>query len=276
LNFKSFEEIDRLTDELLEISKKFCARGDDYVYEKLREVYQSRLHSIRKSKTENESNDMNRESARGSDIKALLPADFSPRSLLDIGCAEGNITLALSSIFNLGSGETYGCDVRDVCDANGFSFSRILPRNKLPYADNMFDLTVSLMVLHHVEEDLDEMISEIYRITAPGGYFVLREHDCNPSEIGLVLDIMHGMYALVWSDPAEMGVESFCEYYTSSYRSKEDWLSLLERHGFKSCYPTAASESAYNILSADSSLVVKRHSRFVSNPFRYYYSVFQK
>jgi len=45
-----------------------------------------------------------------------------------------------------------------------------------------------------------------------------------------VLDIMHGLFCLVWSQPLED--PDFIVNYTANYQSRESWLSLLKRVGF--------------------------------------------
>ena len=55
------------------------------------------------------------------------------------------------------------------------------------------DLVTSLMALHHME-DPDAIIVEISRVLRPGGVFIIREHDCDPPELAISIDVMHGLY----------------------------------------------------------------------------------
>ena len=92
------------------------------------------------------------------------------------------------------------------------------------------------MALHHFENQ-NQMLQEVFRVLRPGGIFVIREHDCNPQEVrpfanlkliteyklrvhycvnqhhaqsysyvqlAPVIDVLHGLYSRVWSDPPEM------------------------------------------------------------------------
>jgi SAM-dependent methyltransferase len=163
-----------------------------------------------------------RSDSRVNDILEILPPEFKPDNILDIGCAEGSITALLGKALNLEASNIHGCDVRNLDTFEGFCFKRILDDNTLPYDANSQSLIVCLMVLHHIP-DLSTTISEIYRILKPGGYFVIREHDCNPEELATVLDIIHGLYALclVNEDP------NFCETYFARYYRKDECRQMI-------------------------------------------------
>ena len=68
---------------------------------------------------------------------------------------------------------------------------------RLPFADNTFDVAFARAVLHHTS-DLDGACREIYRVLAPGGMFVAaREHVINKeADLGKFLDQhpLHHLY----------------------------------------------------------------------------------
>ncbi|MEW7989216.1 MAG: class I SAM-dependent methyltransferase [Candidatus Thiodiazotropha sp.] len=110
------------------------------------------------------------------DLSRYGPAD----RLLDIGTGPGRLLFELRRVFpdtalygvdispamveqankNL---ETSGCEniELDVADAKA-----------LPYADGSFDLVISTGSLHHWKDPIDSL-SELYRITKPGGYALM-------------------------------------------------------------------------------------------------------
>src|SRR5690606_24858337 len=47
-------------------------------------------------------------------IVGTLPSDFSPTSILDVGCSEGSITTALKEYYEIPAERVHGIDVR--CD----------------------------------------------------------------------------------------------------------------------------------------------------------------
>jgi len=98
------------------------------------------------------------------------------------------------------------------------------------------------------------MVIEVLRVLEPGGYFVLREHDCSIPNFDIVLDIMHGLFCLVWSHPLED--PDFIVNYTANYQSRESWLSLLKKVGF--------------------TCVTWSHQNPSKNIYRQYIDIFQK
>ena len=92
--------------------------------------------------------------------------------VLDYGCGAGQIVCAL-----LESGiDAYGCDVYYA--GGDYSSSvpqslwnqRVLPMEggRIPFPDSEFDLIINNQVMEHVP-DLDAVLDEIHRVTAPGG-----------------------------------------------------------------------------------------------------------
>jgi len=182
-----------------------------------------------------------RASKRVADIARLLPRNFRPTSLLDIGCADGSITLSVMKHYGIPSEKGYGVDVEAINVTEnavvGFNFHQIdrLPTTRtylhfLP--DNSVDLVIALMSLHHVA-DQDSIAKEISRVLKPGGYLAIREHDCNDDNFSIVLDVMHGLYALVWSNPLQD--IHFLETYVSHYKSRSDWRLFLSKYSLQFC-----------------------------------------
>jgi SAM-dependent methyltransferase len=99
--------------------------------------------------------------------------------------------------------------------------------HRLPYATGSQDVVSALMSLHHIvrpEATLDEMA----RVLGEDGVVVVREHDCEPPSLALLLDLMHGFYAMVWPRTPEM--PEFAPHY-SFYRTRADLVRLVEGEG---------------------------------------------
>ncbi|KAF0973084.1 hypothetical protein FDP41_008588 [Naegleria fowleri] len=142
-----------------------------------------------------------RTSNRSNKIKELIPKSLKVRNMLDIGCSEGSITQAVGHELGLTKENIHGLN------------------NPIIYlSNNSFSLVTALMSFHHIK-NVEETIKEVYRILEPGGALIIREHDCSPPETSLTLDIMHGLYSLVWSSPREM--PNFCSEYFAEYRSSD-------------------------------------------------------
>lgn len=164
---------------------------------------------------------------------------ITPSNLLDVGCSQGKITETLGNQLGLEVGKINGCDLlpSDQIDTRGFTYARNRV-DRLPYGDNEFELVVCAMSMHHFTSP--KMFEEISRVCQPEGYLLIREHDCRKEDqpwLGVVLDVMHGMWSLVWpmisdSSQGEPEDPDFCQDYWAHYRGREDWDELLASHGF--------------------------------------------
>ncbi len=94
-------------------------------------------------------------------------------TVLDFGCGTG----ALIREFHAAGHQAYGCELPAANLSDDASRAllekgtiRIIrgPGEPLPFSDGMFDLVVSTEVFEHVE-DYPAVISELWRITRPGG-----------------------------------------------------------------------------------------------------------
>jgi SAM-dependent methyltransferase len=127
--------------------------------------------------------------------------------------------------------------------------------------DNRVDLITCFVTLHHVPH-LDLILSEFVRILRPGGYLIIREHDCKNSHTitAKYLNFVHAfmMIARVGEfagepvnhhsqDQGESGANSNSDAidwkqqksdiikYTNSiqYRTRDEWHSELKCVGFR-------------------------------------------
>jgi SAM-dependent methyltransferase len=170
--------------------------------------------------------------SRTQEITDLLPpaataAALAARGLLDYGCAEGSITAALGRAYGLAPDTVHGCDVREPAAREGFTF-RLVDGRTLPYAAGSFGVATALMALHHVA-DVPAVLAELARVLAPGGFLVLREHDCAFPALAVSLDLVHGLYSLVWSAPPEW--PAFVTEYYAHYRPRAEWTALCAAAG---------------------------------------------
>jgi SAM-dependent methyltransferase len=137
--------------------------------------------------------------------------------ILDFGCGCGRV---ITHFRRAAPGDLYGTDIDSEaiawCQENlvaigGFSVNDERP--PLPYADAFFDLIYSVSVFTHLPEGRQlAWLSELRRVTKPGGYLVLSTHGAG------MLTAVLGMQRenLVWRE-----------------RVKAAWYRrLLERRGF--------------------------------------------
>ncbi len=115
-------------------------------------------------------------------------------------------------------------------NGSGFTFRRQVSEDRLPYGDGEMDIVFCLMCFHHVRHP-QIIMKEIMRLLRPGGLLVIREHHCDSPLFGQLLDVMHGLYALVENSVPEDPL--FLSTYAAWYRSKEEWTRQFHENGFE-------------------------------------------
>lgn len=103
---------------------------------------------------------------------------------LEVGCGPGYMSTALSEMLAL---DVVGTDLdeaevrfareRSAGDRVDFMLADV---TSLPFPDAEFDVVLSMMVMHHVK-DWRRALSEIARVTRPGGYYLF--HDITYSRL---------------------------------------------------------------------------------------------
>lgn len=124
--------------------------------------------------------------------RVLQGVDLEAKSILDLGCGSGGITLLLAREFSPAS--VTGFDVEAPCveRARGKSstaglsmvnFVQAAP-GPLPFADESFDVVFSKDAMVHIP-DKEALFTEIFRVLRPGGAFAASDwmisHDDTPS-----------------------------------------------------------------------------------------------
>lgn len=97
---------------------------------------------------------------------------------LELGCGTGFFTLnlKLAGVIDQASVTDLSPGMVDVARRNaralGFEIEgRVADAERLPYADETFDLVVGHAVLHHIP-DVEQALGEVLRVLKPGGRFV--------------------------------------------------------------------------------------------------------
>lgn len=195
-------------------------------------------------------------------ITQYMPMPSSqPKSVLDLGCGEGNITNVVGRMLKLPQSGIHGCDVKAMPQDHLFSYT-MLTDDGLPYQDGIHDVVYAFMSLHHIHH-VDKTLQEIFRVLRSGGLFILREHDCVTKGLAKVLDVIHGFYSMVWSNPREK--KDFEAEYWAQYRTANQLHVLIESFGFKRLLDTSRDEKFPLFYKGK-----------VINPLKYYYAVYMK
>jgi SAM-dependent methyltransferase len=111
-------------------------------------------------------------------VKSLLPMGGL---VLDVGCGTGQLAAAIAAqgydVFGVDLSASMVARAR----ARGLSGTYAGVTTALPFADNSFDLALTVATLHHLEttERVAATVSEMGRVVKRGGFVVLWDH--NPS-----------------------------------------------------------------------------------------------
>jgi SAM-dependent methyltransferase len=129
------------------------------------------------------------------DLARLQPGE----EVLDVGCGTG--TLAIQVQRRVGAtGGVFGIDpgTEQIARARSKAAGRNLPIDfrvgvieNLPFPDQMFDVVVNTIMMHHLPDELKRRgLSEIHRVLKPGGRLVIadfkprEEHQRRPAHFG--------------------------------------------------------------------------------------------
>lgn len=174
----------------------------------------------------------NRGRSKAELIVNSLPKTFRPKNLLDIGCAEGSITSELGKSLGIEKENTHGCDIRDV-GTEDFVFRRIVTGSPslidLYHDIPGFDLISLNMTLHHIQKP-QETLRQTFQLLNPDGLLLIQEHDSKNEDNDRLLDVLHGLYAISWSETPEMKV--FTGHFKAWYRTRREWRKVVEGVGF--------------------------------------------
>ena len=248
--------------KLIEATEQGVQQGlnDSVIYGKLHDLVHNELFKSAEYLRANRNGEaFSREQNRTEQLTPILHEFLAARkgkimSYLDVGCNEGNITAAIGTM--LGAEKVCGCDVfKARAQYSDFEFTLLDPSDpyKLPYETGSQDVVTAFMSLHHIEQ-VERTLSEIRRVLRDDGILLIREHDCDPAELSLLLDLMHGFYAMVWANPPEM--PDFSVHY--------------------SCYRTHSEVTALLQAPADAPLFKSVYQGDARGAWRYYYAIFVK
>jgi SAM-dependent methyltransferase len=154
-----------------------------------------------------------------------------PQRFLDYGCGNGAITKELQQRWNVSATDAFGADIFPH-HFDEFHYIQIDENSPDPLASlpsESIDVIVCSMSLHHVK-CVEHVLREFRRILTTKGRIVVREHNCQTTRFAQFLDIIHGLYSLVLTEPVEKA--DFCESFFSAYKSRQEWNRLFAQFDF--------------------------------------------
>jgi ubiquinone/menaquinone biosynthesis C-methylase UbiE len=107
----------------------------------------------------------------------LLEHRVRKKRVLDVGCGTGILS---AKIKRWGAADVFGVDpsskmIEIAEQENPGLYFQVGSAEKLPYADAMFDVVASSLVLHYLK-DLNPPLQEISRVLKPGGDLIFTMH----------------------------------------------------------------------------------------------------
>lgn len=108
-------------------------------------------------------------------LKILNRYRLQGEKYLDIGCGDGTFTNEISELIR--SKEVYGVDISQqaisLAQLKGVMAIKCdINHEKLPFSNNYFDLVTAIEIIEHTF-NADNLLSEAYRVTKRGGYFLV-------------------------------------------------------------------------------------------------------
>lgn len=147
-----------------------------------------------------------------------------PRRYLDVGAGDGSIAKALAKNWNLKRSDVMGLEVAQYSREADMTWLKYAENGRIPLKDGSIDAVSVLMVLHHVENQ-EQLVNEIFRVTAKGGSVVIRETDAPTPKSKLFNKILDEMYYSVFYPNPSVPTPAL-------YRSTQEWANLFKEAGF--------------------------------------------
>jgi tRNA (cmo5U34)-methyltransferase len=156
-----------------------------------------------------------------------LPKDFKPKKILDLGCGTGNLTALVLAKFP--DADIYALDISpeilNQCkerfkDHNNIFYVEQGFEN-LTFDDNYFDLIVSSIAIHHINDDAKvNLYRKIYDVLKPNGIFEFADQTYGATEE------IYQTHLKRWKKAAfELG---------SSQENWDMWMKHQKQHDFHS------------------------------------------
>lgn len=162
---------------------------------------------------------------KNKDISKLI----SDKKWLDFGCGDANRTRGIQKYAKFNEKNIYTADIYQWFSYKKdrelpYNFIPIKKNKPLPIESNMFDIVSIIMVLHHVE-NIDNLLREMNRIVKKGGFIYLVEHDTFTDIDKMLVDIEHALF--------EIGNKTFeKDYYCRCFNYLERRL-IFKHYGFE-------------------------------------------
>lgn len=163
-------------------------------------------------------------------------------TVLDVGCMDENLTKQIfiklnSGIFRNCVTNMHGIDIKNwsggpshIADNSkgknaSLTFNTVENEYSIyPYPNNKFSLITCFNVLHHIK-DPEFLISELYRVTAPGGYVIIKEHDIRNEQEAKLCYMSHIIRQHILADNRDLSVKCW-------FRNKHTWNKLYKKNKF--------------------------------------------
>ncbi len=165
-------------------------------------------------------------------ILEYIPREFKPKRILELGCGSGNLT---DKVINRFSGS-----IIEVVDISGdflnFSKLRFKDRTKIIYhqmdfkelnfKENSFDLVVSSISIHHIEDhDKKNLFEIIYKILKPKGKLVFSDQAKGSNEY------IYKKHIEIWHKEAiKLGSSEADWKMWMDHQNKHDFHSTVLEH----------------------------------------------
>ena len=169
-----------------------------------------------------------RESLRIKTMLAMIDGlNLQEKNILDVGCYDGTFLSLMKSRDN----NFYGLDAGDwgveESRKKGINVAKFFFNDvdKLPYADNFFDVAIAGEVIEHIY-DTDFFLEEISRVLKPKGKLILSTP--NIASLGRRFFLLLGRDPLIEISPNEVDSVGHIRYFT-----RKKLVSLLKKYNFK-------------------------------------------
>jgi ubiquinone/menaquinone biosynthesis C-methylase UbiE len=191
--------------------------------------------------------------------------------IVDIGGGEGDVLNMIGTHLNIPQSNLYCIESKNEW-SEYYNFAKNInyifwDNNYIDIDNDSIDVIIIMVAMHHMsDQNINNLLSNAYRILNPNGIIIIKEHDLNILDLKQIIDWEHHLYHIISTSNDNLTQDKITNYldnFINNYKSKEEFDKYFTNYGFKS------------IIELDRSFKIKIKDD-IANVSNLYWKIYQK